>query len=40
MIGVVQLLSISMAKRVLQGCAEAEPANLDEPVVTPVPVLA
>ena len=39
-IGVVQLLSVAMAKRVLQGCAETEQARVDEPSVTPVPVVA
>ena len=40
MIGVVQLLSIPMARLVLQGCAETEQASVDEPVVAPVPVVA
>ncbi|MEX2093569.1 MAG: hypothetical protein WD971_12870 [Pirellulales bacterium] len=40
MIGVVQLLSIPMAKRILQGCAETEQARVDEPGVAPVPVVA
>ncbi len=36
MIGVVQLLSIPMAKRVLQGCAQTEKASVEEPVIAPV----
>jgi YQGE family putative transporter len=40
MIGVVQLLSIPMARRVLQGCAETEQTSVDEPVVATVPVVA
>ena len=39
-IGVVQLLSIWMAKRVLQGCAAIGPAGEDQPAGTPIPVLA
>ena len=40
MIGVVQLLSVAVAKRILQGCAETEQASVDEPVVATVPVVA
>ena len=40
MIGVVQLLSIAMAKRVLEGCSATEQAKVNEPSVTPVPVVA
>jgi hypothetical protein len=39
-IGVVQLLSIWMAKRVLKGCAEASPAGEGGPTGVPIPVLA
>ena len=39
-IGVVQLLSIWMAKRVLKGCAAAAPAGKGEPTGAPIPALA
>jgi YQGE family putative transporter len=40
MIGVVQLLSIAMAKRVLEGCAEAKQVSVDEPDIAALPVMA
>jgi YQGE family putative transporter len=40
MIGVVQLLSVAVAKRILQGCAETEQTSVDEAAVAPVPVVA
>ncbi len=39
-IGIVQLLSVPMAQRVLQGCAESNPAKVAEPAVAPMPVVA
>ncbi|MCX6927585.1 MAG: hypothetical protein NT154_30910 [Verrucomicrobia bacterium] len=39
-IGVVQLLSIWMAKRVLNGCAATKQAGEGQPAGTPVPVFA
>jgi YQGE family putative transporter len=39
-IGVVQLLSIWMAKRVLKGCAAMAQAAEGQPTGTPMPVLA
>lgn len=40
MIGVVQLLSIAVAKRILQGCAETEQLSVDEPDAPSVAVVA
>ena len=39
MIGVVQLLSIPMAKHILAGCTATEPVKIDDPTATSVPVL-
>jgi YQGE family putative transporter len=39
-IGVVQLLSIWMAQRVLKGCTAAAPASEGEPPGAPIPLLA
>jgi MFS transporter, YQGE family, putative transporter len=39
-IGIVQLLSVPMAQRVLQGCAQSNPAKVAEPAVAPMPVVA
>jgi YQGE family putative transporter len=39
-IGVVQLLSVPMARRVLQGCAQANQPKVEEQVIAPVPVVA
>jgi hypothetical protein len=40
MIGVVQLLSIVMAQRVLKGCSETEQTGVDELGVTTLPIVA
>jgi YQGE family putative transporter len=39
-VGLVQLISIWMARRVLKGCAAAAPAGEGEPTGAPIPVLA
>jgi len=39
MIGVVQLLAIPMAKRVLEGCAESKQAGVAEPSATSMPAV-
>jgi len=39
MIGVLQLLSVAVAKRILQGCTEAEETSVEEPVGASVPVV-
>ncbi len=40
MIGVVQLLSIAVAQRVLKGCGETDSTRVEETGVTAVPIVA
>ena len=39
-IGIVQLLSVPMAQRVLRGCAETGCASVDKSTIAPVPIVA
>ena len=38
-VGVVQMLSIWMAKRILKGCTSSEPDRQDQLIAAPIPIL-